>query len=106
MDSLSAVNKQVTKIGVEVVPAANYAITTNGDICCHDLAYVNQDGGDPAYYSLYASMKAKADLEHTHSRFENLGIGDNALVAYSLITAGKARVAPLLQQIRYAHCVW
>ena len=74
------------------MPAANYTITTNGDICCHDLAYVNQDGGDPAYYSLYASMKAKADIEHTHSRFDNLGIGDDALVAYSLITAGKVRI--------------
>ena len=80
------------------MPAANYTITTNGDICCHDLAYVNQDGGDPAYYSLYASMKAKADIEHTHSRFENLGIGDDAYAAYSLVTAGKVGLVPLLQQ--------
>ena len=89
MDSLAARNKQVIKIGVGVIPAANYTITTNGGICCRYLAYVNQDGGDPAYYSLYASMKAKADLEHTHSRFDNLGIGDDALVAYSLVTAAR-----------------
>ena len=37
-------------------------------------------------------MKAKADIEHTHSRFENLDIGDDAYAAYSLVTAGKVRI--------------
>ena len=62
-------------------------------------SYVNQDGGDPAYYSLYASMKAKAEIEHTHSCFENLGIGDDAYAAYSLVTAVRQGLVPLLQQI-------
>ena len=37
-------------------------------------------------------MKAKADIEHTHSRFENLGIGDDAYGCLFTCYSSKVRV--------------